>query len=254
MANVKAQKMDNTFLTYATHILADTDKGLSGMKIIEFCNSYALDYNRIIPHDKYPFGKDEVPNKRTALLENLRVFDAPEQFSIIKALCELPIFEGNADAEKLKKHLYERYGNYATERINETQLVQKTKHWLADYPEALKQYDNGLAKYESGIFERNTLDDMRLSFELLIKSITGNDKSLENQKAEIGAILKQSGVSKELREMISTVISYYEKFQNQHVKHNDKVNSNEIEFVIELTSVIMKFLVQADKGDGDVND
>lgn len=52
----------------------------------------------------------------------------------------------------------------------------------------------------------------------------------------------------ELRNMVTQVIKYYTDFQNNHVKHNDKVNSNEIEYVIELTSVVMKFLIKISGG------
>ena len=61
-------------------------------------------------------------------------------------------------------------------------------------------------------------------------------------------MLKNSDVSVELRNMITQVIKYYTDFQNNHVKHNDKVNSNEIEYVIELTSVVMKFLIKINGG------
>ena len=44
--------------------------------------------------------------------------------------------------------------------------------------------------------------------------------------------------------MVVKIIEYYTKFQNNHVKHNDAVNSDEIEYVIELTSVIMKYLIK----------
>ena len=80
-------KLDDAFLSYACDILADTNAGLSGMKIVEYCNSYAIDYNRKTPYGAYPF---DAPNKRTALKENLRVFEAAEQFRIIKELCEIP--------------------------------------------------------------------------------------------------------------------------------------------------------------------
>lgn len=42
--------------------------------------------------------------------------------------------------------------------------------------------------------------------------------------------------------MIHPIIKYYTDFQNHHVKHNDSVNKNEMEYVVELTSVIMKFV------------
>ena len=234
-------KLDDTFLAYASDILADTNAGLSGMKIVEYCNSYAIDFNRVTPYGSYPF---DAPNKRNALKENLKVFAAPEQFRIIKELCELPTLCEQEKVKELKLRLFSRYGNFATEKISETELIQKTKHWLSNHPDALKQYESALAKYEGGIFERNTLDDMRLAFELLVKDLLGNGKSLENQIAEIGAKLKSTGASVELRNMVQQVIKYYTDFQNNHVKHNDAVNDKEIEYIIELTSVVMKFLIK----------
>lgn len=239
-------KLDDTFLSYACGILADTNTGLSGREIVEYCNSYAIDYNRELPYGAYPpFG---APNKRTVLKENLRVFEAAEQFRIIKELCEIPKLCEIEKVKELKIKLFTRYVNLATEKISETELIQKTKHWLSKHPKALKQYESALAKYEGSIFERNTLDDMRLAFELLVKDVLGNNKSLENQIPEIGSVLKTSGASVELRNMVQQVIKYYTDFQNNHVKHNDAVNGNEIEYIIELTSVVMKFLIKITGG------
>ena len=238
-------KLDDSFLTYASDILAETNSGLSGMKIVEYCNSYAITFNRIIPYGSYPF---DAPNKRTALRENLRAFEAAEQFRIIKELSELPAFTENEQAKTLRLTLFKRYGNLATEKISETELIQTTKHWLSGHPNALKQYESALTKYEGGIFERNTLDDIRLSFELLVKDLLGNEKSLENQIGGICGILDKCGTSVELKNMVQKIIDYYTKFQNNHVKHDDAVNENEIEYVIELTSVIMKFLIKANGG------
>ena len=239
------KKLDDSFITYACDILGETNTGLSGTKIVEYCNSYAITFNKIIPYGIYP---NDAPNKRTSLRDNLRAFNAAEQFRIIKELCELPCFENNEKVADLKIKLYNKYGVLAAEKISKTELVQKTKHWLGDFPAALKQYESALAKFEGGIFERNTLDDLRLSFELLVKELLGNNKSLENQVPGICGILGKSGTSDELKNMVQKIIDYYTKFQNNHVKHNDAVNNNEIEYVIELTSVIMKFLIKVSKG------
>ena len=245
-----SNKIDNTFLTHASEVLGDTNTGLSGAQIVKYCNSYAIDFDVIIPVYNANFGKfgSSVPNKRTALLRNLQAFNAKQQFQIIKELSELDFFRNNKEASKLKDQLYTKYGFLAEERLSNTELVVKTKHWLEKYPESLKQYTSALTKYEGGIFERNTLDDMRLSFELLIKEILGNKRSLENQITELGGMLKNTDTSIELRNMVMQVIKYYTDFQNNHVKHNDKVNSNEIEYVIELTSVVMKFLIKISGG------
>lgn len=61
-------------------------------------------------------------------------------------------------------------------------------------------------------------------------------------------MLKDTVASVELRNMVNHIIKYYTNFQNHHVKHNYKVNSNEIVYVIELTSVVMKFLIKIDGG------
>jgi hypothetical protein len=243
-------KMDNSFLTYASDILADTKKGLPGRKIIEHCNNYAIEFNVTIPIDNADFGRfgSRVKNKSTALLRNLQAFNVKQQFRIIKELCELDCFSGNKDAKKLKEQLYVKYGFLAEDNLTNTELVVKTKHWLANYSDALQEYNNALTKYESGSFERNTLDDMRLSFELLIKALLNNNKSLENQMSDLGSMLKASGVSDELRNMVSKIIDYYSKYQNNHVKHNSAVKSDEIEYVIEQTSIIMKFLIKINGG------
>lgn len=244
------KKVDNTFLTYASEVLGDTNTGLSGANIVKLCNAYAIDFNVVIPVISSDFGKfgSVIPNKRTALLKNLQAFNEKQQFQIIKELTELECFRGNEAAKKLKIQLYTRYGHLAEGILSNTELIVKTKHWLSNHQSSLKQYESALTKYEGGIFERNTLDDMRLAFELLVKDILGNGKSLENQISELGAILKDTDASVELRNMVTQVIRYYTDFQNNHVKHNDKVNSNEIEYVIELTSVVMKFLIKISGG------
>lgn len=242
----KKTSLDDSFLSYASEILADTSTGLTGSSIVKYCNSYAIDFDVKIPITSSDFGKfgSIVPNKRTALYNNLQAFNNIQQFTIIKDLCELPFFEGNEKVKDLKIKLYTRYGNLSTEKITKTELITDTKHWLEICPQSLEQYNNALAKYEGGIFERNTLDDMRLSFELLVKYIINNEKSLENNIAELGKKLKDADTSVELRNMFGKIIKYYTDFQNDHVKHNDRINENEIEFIIELTSVVMKFLIK----------
>lgn len=235
-------QLDANFISYASNILAETNKGLSGSAIASCLSNYAMEYSKDIPFCKYP---NTAPNKRSMLEENLKAFEADEQYRIIKELCELFNVDHYPEIGTLKQHLFKKYSNYATDSISNTELVQETKHWLSNYPNSLKLYESALEKYENGIYERNALDDMRLSFELLVKDLLKNKKSLENQIQELGQVLKGKGASKELRNMITTVISYYTDYQNNHIKHDDQVNRNELEFIIELTSVIMKYLIKA---------
>jgi hypothetical protein len=51
------------FLSHASRILTETANGLSGSRIVEFCNAYATDHGVDTPHAAYPFN---APNKREA--------------------------------------------------------------------------------------------------------------------------------------------------------------------------------------------
>jgi hypothetical protein len=236
----------STFIKQASTILGDTNTGLSGSKIAEIMSSYAYDLNVEIPYRSYPFPKD-LPNKRTALYKNLLTFSSTQQYKILKELCELSIFKDNKDAKDLKIKLISRYGEnfgYSIPEEVDKSLLDATNTWLTDYPDSKKIFEQAMVKLENRIFERNLLDDLRLSLELLIKAVLGNNKSIENQLADLGRFFRKKSISKELNNMIVKLINYFAKYQNTYVKHNDNVNDKEIEFIFELTSSLMKLLIR----------
>lgn len=238
-------KIPQTFISHAADVLGETNQGLSGSKIIEHCSAYAVDFNVEIPHPKYPFSSD-LGNKRTALKNNLSVFSPEQQYKIIKELCDLDQFKGNATVRDLKIKLVTRYSYLSgstDQKVNET-LVTETKHWLGEYPVSLKSFSEAMAKLDSGIFARNLLDDLRLSLECLLKELLRNDKSLENQMSPLGAYIGERKGSKELNNMFVKLIEYYCKYQNSYVKHDDAVIESEIEIISEMTCSFMKFLIR----------
>jgi hypothetical protein len=234
------------FLNHAADVLGDTSGGLSGSRIASICAAYAVEYNVNIPYASYPFPRG-LANKRTALMDNLRAFSPEQQFKIIRDICDMDVFASSAAVRDLKIKLISRYGHLSPEGsaddINET-LIEETRHWLNDYPEALKLYEDALHKYDNKLFQRNLLDDLRLALEMLFKQILQNDKSLENQLSHIGAFLRDRSVSREMANMFVKLVDYYSKYHNEHVKHNSAVNETEIEMVIEMTSSFMKFIIK----------
>lgn len=232
------------FLDYACGKIAGygPDSGLSNTEIDIQIAKYVAKYNVEIAPCR-PMTK-----KAEKLKKAVNCFSVSQQAEIIQDLCSLEKFEDDEEIKEVQHLLIEQYGYLFDNALSQSELIKDTKHWLSEYPDSLKQYENALSKYNSGIFNRNTLDDMRLSLELMVKKLLRNEKSLENQISEIGSMLKDSDVSVELRNMVQQVIKYYTDFQNKHVKHNDKVNQNEIEYVIEFTSVVMKFLIKIGGG------
>lgn len=239
--------IDYSFISYASNILGDTNDGLTGKEICEYSVAYATEYEISITYSSYPFPKD-VPNKRTALEKNLKCFSPEQQYRIIKELCELPKFSQNSKANDLLIKLSSRYSKYSNEVNKPQEIITDTKHWLDPYPKAKHHYENALNKKSNNIFTRNLLDDLRFSFESLVKAILKNSKSLENQKSELGRFLKEKGCSGEIINLYTDkIMDFYTKYQNNNVKHEDNCKEIDVDFILELTTTLMRLLIKLDE-------
>lgn len=243
-------QLPTTFIANAADTLGDTHKGLSGSDIAKLMRGYAGEYGCQIPHPIYPY---DAANKRTALYENLQAFSATQQHRILRELCDYKVIgQISPERRSIKIALATTYRDYNIDVginvVNET-LIEETRHWLDVSPEALGLYNDAIGKYRAGVFERNVVDDMRLSLELLLKQLFGNDRSLENQIPAVGQLIKGRGGSTELVNMFTKLVDYYCKYQNSYVKHADAVIAHEVEFVLEITSSFMKHMIRMD-GEG----
>lgn len=118
---------------------------------------------------------------------------------------------------------------------------------LSPYPKVKKIVDDAFTKVKmnNASLNRNILDDMRLSLELLLREVLRNSKSLEKQTSEdIGLYLKNKGKEKEIRSMFSALIDYYTKYQDKSVKHNCvELDAKDINLITNLTLNFMDYLV-----------
>lgn len=231
-----------TFLSHAAEVLTAE---LSGSQVVRLTAAYAVDYNLDLPYATYP---NKAPNKRTMLFDNLRRFEPKQQFQIIRELCD----RANPDGSKsniagLKIKLLTRYSSLdrllGSEDLDAS-LVLQTRHWLSDYPEVLKLFEEALLKHSNGVFTRNALDDIRLALEKLLHALFQNSKSLENQLPEVGRYIRNRGGSKELANMLNTLLDYFAKYQNTYIKHDDAVVIAEVDVVLELAASFMKHLIR----------
>lgn len=242
--------MDNTFLSYATSILGKTSGGLTGTEIANQSVKFSMQFDTPIEFSEPRFHLEEgqLVTKRNALKMNLECFTNIEQFFIIRELCRLKRFNGNEEVKKLQITLLQRFSELdvikTEDEILDYEIINRTKHWLEDFSKASKCYNEAIEIYQLKTFDRNLLDNLRLALELLLKEIFQNKKPLEKQIQNIGTLVNKAGGSKEYINMFLKLIEYYQVYQNTYVKHNDNVNSNEIEFIVELTSIFMKQLVK----------
>lgn len=95
---------------------------------------------------------------------------------------------------------------------------------------------------------RNSLDNVRLAVELLVKELTKSQASLENQQKDLGNFLKAKGIGKQVRNYLHSILNIYEKIQNNEAKHDvpDTLSQEEVMFIMNQSYVLMKFLIDCD--------
>jgi len=128
-------------------------------------------------------------------------------------------------------------------KLLDEKLINDNLDWLADYPKIHELFSLSLSDLGIKGKERQVIDNLRLSVELLLKEKLGNSKSLENQKVELGKYLKTQEISSEISNLYWQVLDYYSKYQNNKVKHSDKANPKEVEFILYLTGTMMRLLL-----------
>lgn len=242
------KEIDGAFLKHVCNVLGDTNNGLTTQEVIDKMASYAFEFDVEIPVFDTKTSKSK--NKRTILFEDLSKFRSEEQFYIIQELMKLPKFDDNQTVRFLELKLYEKYGYLSKIKSEISDLNLNNDGFLNKYPDVAKIYNQGLDAYRTKNYKRSALDNMRLALEMLLKNILKNSESIENQQDYLGEYIKKHNISKEISNMLFKLINYYSKFQNNYVKHAnsaDDINIEEAEFIIDLTIVIIGFLIKLEK-------
>jgi hypothetical protein len=138
--------------------------------------------------------------------------------------------------------------------------VDENAVWLKTYPDVAKEFSNALricATKDIKLY-RQALDSLRFALENLLKIVLANNASLEKQKEPLLKWMKKMGVHPHIRQTYSTVLTQLNSYQNAAVKHPDKpdpddireYSPNELEYVIYLTSALMRFILQLHRTGG----
>jgi hypothetical protein len=126
-------------------------------------------------------------------------------------------------------------------------LVEEPMEWLARYPKVAEQFGQALrivlANDEDNY--RGALDNLRWALEQLLKAVLSNHKSLEKQSEFLLPWLKARGVHAEVRSMYRDLLLRFANYQNDAVKHGDKWQPIELEFMIYTTGALMRLAIQA---------
>lgn len=137
----------------------------SGTEIATLFAEYGAEFNSSVPFISTPF--PNFTSKATAIQNNLQSFTEEQQFKIIKELCESVLAQNpaNKDVAKILKLLLKNYGSvYSNDKIDRN-IINETNTWLTASSRAKEEFEKAIQSYDNSIYNRYTLDSIRLAFE-----------------------------------------------------------------------------------------
>lgn len=160
---------------------------------------------------------------------------------------------------QLKKISYIKYEDYLCEEIDELLAYQdqesrngKSRSSITDLlssysPKIKMQWRKACLFYDNKDY-RNSLDNVRLTIELLVKEVARSDKSLENQKEGLGKFFKAKGMNRQIVNLFWRMLDMYEVIQNDEAKHNvpENLSYEEVTFLMNQASLIIRFIIECD--------
>jgi hypothetical protein len=214
----------------------------SANELIDLTYQFAQSFNKYIPIEVPDYAlfnnKKELLSKNLDALSDEQKVDFLSQIKYHSRLSEDDFLRDEIDllVKDASDGVIKARNSVST--LLETYSIDLKNQWQRTY----RFYDH--------LDYRNALDNMRLTIELLIKRITGSEASLENQKSTLGKFFEDKDISKEVRNLFFKMLDMYEKIQNHEAKHNlpQNLNSKEIKFLMNQSTVIIKFLIDCDKG------
>lgn len=189
-------------------------------KYIAFCNTYSVEYN---VYSYSTIGKEQILRYLKDSLEKINI-----KYEVIEDQDGTFIFPMGA------KEL-------------DDVLVSEPLEWLKDYPNARKTFINAIRQYSNGQYIRDAADNLRKAFEDFLKEFLQNSNDLNKNKKEVELYLKEQNAAPQLITMLVSLISHYYLLNNEVAKHNDKIDSKYLEFLMYQTGVFIRMLIVVKK-------
>ncbi|WP_126247838.1 hypothetical protein [Chitinophaga rhizosphaerae] len=237
-------RLDEPFLEYVAHVFGDDDLGMDWSAIAKFFQEQAVRADISFPYQDERFPDDgSIISKKAGIMANLEGFFPEKRYTLIMdlALAAPDVASRHqliSRMEQLFGPMSASFDGISRDLIGEVQLG------LELYGKAAEKFRLGIRAVVDKSDNRSAMDNLRLCLELFLKQLLGNNKPLEKQDT-LGKYLKEKGVPTELRSMLLGLLDFYTKYQNDYVKHNDKVEEADINTILYLTATFLQRLLRA---------
>lgn len=178
-------------------------------------------------------------NKQSLAQQNISNFEIAQVIQFISEIVDSKTGYYPEQIEQLLQELIEKFPDKVL--TNDAKAVSRISEKFLDYPGVPDVWNTSQQSLAMRHY-RESIDNARLALELFFKLLFDNDKSLENQKSEIGKFL--SDQPKEFRDLVISHVRTYEVLQNQQIKHNlpTGLDEAEIRYILNTTYLIMNYM------------
>lgn len=181
-----------------------------------------------------------IPEKSKALYAEWKC-KLLREIALVQKYIKSPFIFDDIEQYSNFKHI----NDFSIKNHSQQDSISETFYWIENFPKVKKRFEIAVKHYQAKEDFRDSIDNLRLTLELLVKEILQNEKSLDNQLSEISEYQKKIGIGSEIRNTFQKTLDYFNKFQNNKVKHADDVdNIHEVEFIFGLTMLFIRMLVK----------
>lgn len=126
-------------------------------------------------------------------------------------------------------------------KILDEKLIDDPLGWLQKYPPIKEHYGNALKDYYNKQYN-DSVGNCYLALEGFVRSVLGNDRTLDNNKEDL---LKYIDISQEWKAILNKFIDYANEYKRHASKKLHEVKPREVEAFVYFTGLLLRLLLEA---------
>lgn len=118
--------------------------------------------------------------------------------------------------------------------------IASTTNTLSKHEKSRKLYEEVLNCTIAGNSSRSKLDNVRLALELYLQDVLSNKNTLEKQIKPLKDFLMSKTATIEVRTSITSSLTTFYKYQDDHVKHDDNIKEEDVDYFVRMANNIIQ--------------
>lgn len=200
-------------------------------EILSLTNTFGANHDIPIAYHVAP----DFMNKQTVANKNISKFNSSQMILFLDELTEAKMGWLPEQIAQLAEEVVAKFGS------DKIETASKINNRFKDYPDIMEIWGRAITCLSNNQYHE-AVNNSRLALEKLLKSLFKNNKSLENQKSNIGISLEDT--SAEFKNLFMSQLRSYEILQNEQFKHDytPHLGTLEVRYILNTTFLMMDYI------------